>query len=267
MCVSVTTSMTRGGKACNSRLLASLVMPIVHEADGTSDKVSDIVHRTGFGLQRRDPPSAIHASTTSRTTPSPRATHPITVRPAQPDLASRVHPSSAPSGRSGRRGRRLNPDGRGGRGRFNWGGFDPGGRGRRDLLSSRRFGRLGSRGPGVGSSRSSGLLNRSRSGRLGDRSRSLGSTSHRSTAAQPSSTSLLSDPASLARSRSPLPDPPLGIGPDGSDFVGPVLQPGLLESTGEVVVMTPGRVGDRGGVGGRDGLSGVEATYHPLSAL
>lgn len=35
-----------------SRLLASLVMPIVHETDGTSDKVSDIVDRTGCRLQR-----------------------------------------------------------------------------------------------------------------------------------------------------------------------------------------------------------------------
>jgi hypothetical protein len=38
--------------AFDSRLLASLVMPIIHETDGTSDKVSDIIDRTGCRLQR-----------------------------------------------------------------------------------------------------------------------------------------------------------------------------------------------------------------------
>lgn len=190
-------------------------------------------------------------------------THPIAVRPTQPDLASRVQPASGSStsgSRSGGSGGRLNPD-RGGGG---CGGLDPGGRGP-GLLS---LGGLGSsRGPSVGSS-SSGLLNRGRSGGRG----SVGNTSSSTgaggfgrgsgrtgtgTSQAADTTPLLPDPTSLSTApRSTLLDPPLGVGLDGPDFrVGPVLKTGLLESTGEVVVVVgSGGVGERGGFGARDGL-------------
>jgi hypothetical protein len=190
------------------------------------------------------------------------STHPIAVRPTQPDLAPRVQPpsrSSSSGSRSSGRGGRLNPD-RGGGG---CGGLDPGGRSP-GLLS---LSGLGSRGPSVGSS-SSGLLNRGRSGGRG----SVGNTSSSTgtgdfgygsgragtgTSQAANSTTLLPDPTGLSTApRSPLLDPPLGVGLDGPDFrVGPVLKTGLLEPTGEVVVVVgSGGVGERGGFGARDGL-------------
>lgn len=93
-----------------SRLLASLVMPIIHETDGTSDKVSDIIDRTGFRLQRATnshyhqlskflPPFPCYCRTilqppkTLRLTQSPLGQHNPTLLPAfnhPPDPAAPV---------------------------------------------------------------------------------------------------------------------------------------------------------------------------------
>lgn len=246
-------------------------MPIIHETDGTSDKVSDIVDRTGCRLQRATihttisfPSSYRFSLSVSNDPPTLNAqTHPIAVRPTQPDLASRVQPSSGSSSsgsRSSGSGGRLDPD-RGGGG---CGGLDPGGRSP-GLLSLSGLG--SSRGPGVGSCRG-GLLNRGRGDGRGSVRRTSSSTgagdfgggsgrAGTGTSQAANSTTLLPDPTSLSSTpRSTLLDPPLGVGLDGPDFrVRPVLKTGLLESTGEVVVVVgSGGVGERGGFGGGDGL-------------
>jgi hypothetical protein len=109
-------------------------------------------------------------------------------------------------------------------------------------------GRTGGRGSVGNTSSSTGA------GDFGNRSGRAGT----GTSQAANSTPLLPDPTSLSTApRSPLLDPPLGVGLDGPDFrVGPVLETGLLESTGEVVVgvVGSGRVRERGGFGGGDGL-------------